>query len=116
MFSRGMDTKDTPAHDFEEVLQKLWFRLDRCLDEKSVRLSAKVCLLDALASGTTTIIDHHASPNYIKDSLKAIYDETQKAGIRSSLCYEVTDRNGKEQMKQGVEENVEFMRFAHKKQ
>ncbi|CAL6102817.1 Amidohydrolase_family protein [Hexamita inflata] len=112
MFSRGMDTKDAPAKNFEEVLQRLWFRLDRCLDENSTRSSAEVCLMDALSAGTTTIIDHHASPNYVLGSLKCIYDSCKKAGIRSSLCYEVTDRNGEQNMIDGVQENLDFMEIA----
>lgn len=116
MYSRGMDTKDTPAMNFEENLKKLWYRIDRCLDNDSVRLSTDVCLLDALAAGTTTIIDHHASPDWIKGSLKAVYDETQKAGIRSSLCYEVTERNGHQGMVDGAQENIDFMQFAAEEQ
>ncbi|MCZ7670980.1 MAG: hypothetical protein M5U34_29460 [Chloroflexi bacterium] len=56
--------------------------------------SALVCLVDAIKHGTTTLIDHHASPNAINNSLDQIADAVTESGLRAALCYEVTDRNG----------------------
>jgi putative selenium metabolism protein SsnA len=67
-----------------------------------------VCLVDAIKHGTTTLIDHHASPNAIDGSLDAIANAVQEAGLRASLCYEVTDRDGPERARAGIAENVRF--------
>ncbi len=71
------------------------------LDEESVRYSALVCLVDAIKYGTTTLFDHHASPNFIDGSLDIIADAVRQAGLRASLCYEVTDRDGEERALSG---------------
>ena len=42
------------------------------------------------------MIDHHASPFAIKGSLSAIARAVREMGLRASLCYEVSDRDGKE--------------------
>ena len=93
-FARGMAIPGAPARNFVEILQKLWWRLDRALDEESIRLSALVCLVDAIRNGTTTLIDHHASPNLIDGSLDICADAIVQSGLRVCECYEVTDRNG----------------------
>ena len=109
-FARGMGIPGEPAKNFMEILQKLWWRLDRVLDEESIRLSAQVCLIDAIRHGTTTLIDHHASPNFIDGSLDIIAEAVQQAGVRVCECYEVTDRNGPAGATAGIAENVRFAR------
>jgi len=109
-FARGMGIPGSPPKDFPEILQKLWWPLDMALDEDSVRLSADVMLIDAIQHGTTTLIDHHASPNFIDGSLDVISDSVKKAGLRASLCYEVTDRNGDDGAQSGIRENVRFIK------
>ena len=108
-FSRGMAIPGAPAKDFPEILQKLWWPLDLALDEEAVRYSALVCLVDAIRHGTTTLVDHHASPNAIDGSLDVIAEAVQEAGVRASLCYEVTDRNGLTGARAGIRENVRFI-------
>lgn len=107
-FSRGMAIPGAPAKDFPEILQKLWWPLDKALDETSVRFSAQVCLIDAIKHGTTTLFDHHASQNFIAGSLDIIAAEVIKSGVRTALCYEVTDRDGVEKTEQGIAENIRF--------
>ena len=107
-FARGMGIPGAPAKNFMEILEKLWWRLDRALDEDSIRLSAQVCLIDAIRNGTTTLIDHHASPNLIDGSLDICADAIDQSGLRVCECYEVTDRNGPEGAKAGIAENVRF--------
>jgi len=111
-FARGMAIPGDPARDFPEILGKLWWRLDRALLSEDVRYSALVCLVDAIKHGTTALIDHHASPAAIPRSLDEIAAAVTEAGVRASLCYEVTDRNGPEEAKAGIEENVRFLRAA----
>jgi len=107
-FARGMGIPGAPARNFIEILEKLWWRLDRALDEESIRLSALVCLIDAIRNGTTTLIDHHASPNLIDGSLDICADAIVQTGLRVCECYEVTDRNGPDGAKAGIAENVRF--------
>ncbi len=95
-----------------KFLQRLWWPLDKSLDEEAVRFSALVCLIDAIKHGTTTLIDHHASPNFIDGSLDVIADAVDEAGLRAVLCYEVTDRDGAEKAQAGIAENVRFLKAA----
>ena len=111
-FARGMGIPGDAPKDFPEILEKLWWPLDMALDEEGVRYSALVFAVDAIKNGTTTLFDHHASPNYIDGSLDVIGDVVLDAGLRGVLCYEVTDRNGKEGAKKGIDENVRFIKKA----
>ena len=107
-FARGMYIPGEAAKDFPEILQKLWWPLDRSLDMGGVQSSAEVCLVDAIRNGTTTLMDHHASQNAIDGSLDAIAAAVEASGLRSVLCYEVTDRDGPEAARDGIRENVRF--------
>jgi cytosine/adenosine deaminase-related metal-dependent hydrolase len=109
-YARGMAIPGPAPNDFPEILQKLWWPLDRSLDAESIRYSALPCLVDAIRHGTTTLIDHHASPNAIDGSLDILGDEVEKAGLRAVLCYEVTDRDGEDKMKAGINENIRFIK------
>ena len=107
-FARGMYIPGEAAKDFPEILQKLWWPLDRSLDMGGVQSSAEVCLVDAIRNGTTTLMDHHASQHAIDGSLDAIAAAVEASGLRSVLCYEVTDRDGPEAARDGIRENVRF--------
>lgn len=107
--ARGIALKDEPPENFVQILERLWWRLDRALDLEDVRLSALVGIVGYLRNGTTTVIDHHASPSAIEGSLDVIADSFLRAGLRGVLCYEVTDRNGEAGMKAGIRENVRFL-------
>ena len=97
-----------PMKDFPDVLERLWWRLNRALLDIDVEYSALVCLVDAIKHGTTTLINHHASPNAINDSLDQIADAVELASV-AALCYEVTDRNGAAGAQAGIDENVRFL-------
>ncbi len=111
-YARGMAIPGPAPKDFPEILERLWWPLDKALDAESVRMSAMVFMVDAIKHGTTTLIDHHASPNFIDGSLDVIADAVEQAGLRAVLCYEVTDRDGKEKAQAGIRENVRFMQAA----
>jgi cytosine/adenosine deaminase-related metal-dependent hydrolase len=111
-YARGMAIPGPAPKDFPEILEKLWWPLDKALDEDSVRLSALVHLVDAIKHGTTTLIDHHASPNFIDGSLDVIADAVDQSGLRSVLCYEVTDRDGPEKAQAGIKESIRFIERA----
>ncbi len=109
-FARGMALPGEPPASFPQILQRLWWRLDKELTAADIRYSTLVCLVDAIRNGTTTLVDHHASPNAIDGSLDIIAGAVREAGVRACLCYEVTDRDGPGRAAAGIAENV---RFAH---
>lgn len=106
----GMPPPKTSPKNFHEILQFIWWRLDRALDGRSIAMSAAAGAIDALYCGTTTLIDHHASPNCIDRSLDALRSVIEFVGLRAVLCYEVTDRNGPEGAKAGIEENRRYLK------
>lgn len=109
-FARGWAYPGPAATRFGEILERLWWRLDKLLTPEDVRYSALVCLVDAIRHGTTTLVDHHASPHSIAGSLDIIADEVVRSGLRASLCYEVTDRDGEDLARAGIAENARFLR------
>lgn len=109
-FSRGMAVPGAPAENFVQILEKLWWKLDLALTLEGCRASAELSLIDAIKHGTTTLIDHHASPAAIDGSLDALAEAVLQSGLRASLCYEVTDRNGEAGMQAGLAENVRWLK------
>jgi putative selenium metabolism protein SsnA len=114
MLSRGIMAKIKPSGDFISVLQNLWWRLDRALDEESLYYSGLTGALEAIKAGTTSVIDHNASPSFIKGSLNLLKKSFEQIGLRGILAYEVTDRNGEIGMLEGVDESVEFINQVNK--
>ena len=106
--SRGITAQIGPTPDFMSILKNLWWRLDRAVDEDILHFSTLTASMDALRCGTTAIIDHHASPEFIEGSLDVIKQGMELIGIRGATCYEVTDRHGREGMIAGIEENRRF--------
>lgn len=109
-FSRGLGIPGTAPKDFPEILEKLWWPLDKALLDEDIRYSALICLVDAIKHGTTTLFDHHSSPNAIDGSLDIIADAVDQSGARAVLCYEVSDRDGPDKTDAGIKENVRFMK------
>ena len=108
--SRGMPMPQPAPANFREILEKIWWKLDVALDEEAIYYGALVGAIDALRRGTTTVIDHHASPSVISGSLNLIKQALQQVGIRGVLCYEVTDRGGEQRRDQGLAENGRFIK------
>lgn len=109
--ARGIMAHIQPCPDFISTLKNLWWRLDRALDEESLYLSGLVCSLEAIKSGCTAVIDHHASPNFIAGSLNTLRRGFLEAGLRGITCYETTHRNhGEAELQAGVDENLAFAR------
>ena len=110
--ARGVPPASPPPENFQEILERIWWRLDRALTLDAVHVSATVGALDALLCGTTTIVDHHASPSAIEGSLTRVARGVNEVGLRGILCYEVTDRAGPEGREWGLAENDAFIRKA----
>ncbi len=101
--------KVAPSKDFNEVLNNLWWKLDRKLTLEESYSSALIPLIDAVRHGTTTLIDHHASPFAATGSLAKIAEAVKEIGLRASLCYEVSDRDGEAIAEAGLKENADFI-------
>ncbi len=112
----GMPAPPRQPKNFLEILQLVWWRLDRALDPESIEASGRIGALDALRCGTTTLIDHHASPYCIDDSLDLIERGIDSVGLRGVLCYEVTDRHGRAGREAGLGENRRYLKKCRKVQ
>jgi cytosine/adenosine deaminase-related metal-dependent hydrolase len=90
----GIPAPSEAPQDFLQILERVWWRLDRGLDERSLRAAARYYVCEALLAGTTALIDHHESPDFIESSLDVLADACQDLGMRAVLCYGATERNG----------------------
>ena len=100
-----------PPENFVQILERVWWRLDRALDERSLRVSARLYAAESLLYGTTSLVDHQESPAFIEGSLDVLADACQEMGIRAVLCYGATDRNGgREEGRRGLAECRRFLR------
>lgn len=107
--ARGMPSPPRTPGEFLEILELVWWRLDRALDIDMIEWSAKLGALEALESGCTAIIDHHESPHAIEGSLTVIADACAEVGVRVSTCYGVTDRHGPDGARRGLAENDRYL-------
>ena len=108
-FATGMSLPPFPK-GFGNVLKYLWWKIDKALLKDDIYYSALLGYIQAVKQGTTTIVDHHASPSYIAGSLDLIENAARELGVRSSLCYEITDRNSNEEASSGIKENERFIK------
>ena len=107
--ARGMPGPPDPPRTFPQILERIWWRLDRALDPETVHLSALLGAVEAARAGTTTIVDHHASPEAIEGSLDLVALGIDEAGLRGVVCYEVSDRHCAPRGRAGIAENVRFL-------
>ncbi|MDO4581544.1 MAG: putative aminohydrolase SsnA [Bacillota bacterium] len=110
--ARGMAIDGYAPRGFLDILSGLWWRLDRALGLDDVRISARLNAIDCIKCGVTTIFDHHASYGAVEGSLFVIAEELQAAGLRSALCYELSDRDGAGKAQAAFAENLDFIRHA----
>src|SRR5450756_1114756 len=102
--ARGMAAPPGPTRSFQEILERVWWRLDAALDENSLRASAEEALLDAALSGATVVIDHHESPSFIEGSLDVLAQAARTVGVTVALSYGATDRHGPKGAADGLAE------------
>ena len=102
--ARGLAIAGNNPTNFYEVLDGTWWAIDRRLTLAGTRASADALYIDCIKQGVTTIFDHHASYAEIPGSLFTISESAKKFGIRSCLCYEVSDRDGEEKCLQAIKE------------
>jgi cytosine/adenosine deaminase-related metal-dependent hydrolase len=107
----GMPEPKKQPKTFVQILERVWWRLDRALDEKSLRAAARLYIAESLSLGTTFLVDHHESPNFIDGSLDVLADAAEELGCRMVLCYGATERNGgRREAKAGLAECRRFIK------
>ncbi len=97
-----------PTNNFQQILDNLWWHLDKTLDEESIYYSAMNGLMQSIRYGVITVIDHHASMNEISGSLNIIKKAFEQTGIKGVLCYEISDRMGEASLQEQIDENIDF--------
>jgi putative selenium metabolism protein SsnA len=107
--ARGMGAPKKNPANFLEILEYIWWNLDKCLDEEMVRYSALTAAMACAKAGSTFVIDHHASPNFVHNSLQTIAEAFDEVGVSHLLCYEITDRDGLEIAEKGLEETDSYL-------
>lgn len=111
-FARGLSINGYNPKGFLDILDGMWWTIDRHLTLEQTRLSAMATYVDCIKNGVTTIFDHHASFGEITGSLFKIEEAAKETGIRSCLCYEISDRDGMDKARAAIQENVDFIRHA----
>ena len=112
--ARGLSIVGNNPTNFYEVLDGTWWAIDRHLMMDGTRASATALYIDSIKQGVTTIFDHHASYGEIPGTLFTISEESRRLGLRSCLCYEVSDRDGEEKCLQAIKENADFITYCQK--
>jgi cytosine/adenosine deaminase-related metal-dependent hydrolase len=108
--SRGMPAPQKSPSNFNEVLEYIWWNLDKALDKEMIEASALATAIACAKAGSTFVIDHHASPNFIEGSLDVIANAFEKVGVDHLLCYEITDRDGLDKAQKGLAETENYIK------
>ncbi|MEG2315711.1 MAG: putative aminohydrolase SsnA, partial [Clostridia bacterium] len=111
-FARGIAIKGYQPKGFLDVLDGMWWTIDRNLTLDATEASADATFIECIENGVTTVLDHHASYGAIEGSLFRIAQSARTYGVRANLCYEISDRDGQDKMKAAVQENVDFLHWA----
>ena len=108
--SRGMPAPQKSPNNFYEILKYVWWKIDKALDKDMIEASALATAIACAKAGSTFVIDHHASPNFITGSLDVIAKAFEKVGISHLLCYEITDRDGIKKAESGLAETENYLK------
>lgn len=111
-FARGLTIKGPARRTFLDILDRQWWAIDREMSPEDTRSSADCYLMECVENGVTTVFDHHASYGGTRGSLFEIAESAKALGVKCCLCYEVSDRNGDAAMRDAVQENVDFIKWA----
>ncbi len=108
--ARGMGAPKKNPENFYEILKYIWWTLDKSLDKDMIEASALATAIACAKAGSSFAIDHHASPNFIEDSLEIIANAFERVGVSHLLCYEITDRDGLEKAEKGLAETENYLK------
>jgi cytosine/adenosine deaminase-related metal-dependent hydrolase len=106
----GMPEPAEPPKTFVQILERIWWKLDRALDARALRTSARWYVAEALRLGSVGLVDHHESPDFIDGSLDLLADVCQELGMPVVLCFGATERNGgRDEARRGLAECRRFI-------
>ncbi|HEY3383213.1 MAG TPA: amidohydrolase family protein [Vicinamibacterales bacterium] len=106
----GMPAPAEIPRTFAQILEQIWWRLDRALDEASLRAAARFYVAHAARAGTSILVDHHESPGFIDGSLDVLAEACTEFGARAVLSYGATERNGgRDEARRGLAECRRFI-------
>lgn len=111
--ARGMPAPARSPTNFTEVLETIWWHIDKRLDLEMIAASALAAAIHCAKSGVTFVIDHHASPFAIGGCLTTIAEAFDRVGIAHLLCYEISDRDGEGPRQAGLAETDRFLAAGH---
>lgn len=111
--ARGMPAPAKPPENFTDILNYIWWHLDKNLDLEMIKASALASALYCARNGVTFIIDHHASPFTIEDSLFTIKEAFDTIGLSHLLCYEISDRDGEKIRDKGLAETKNYLKAGN---
>lgn len=114
-FARGMASTGPAPKNFVDILENMWWKVDKNLELEDIKYSALTTYIESIKNGVTTVFDHHASPMAVENSLFTIGDAAKEIGIRTCLCYETSDRDGIEVLEKGIKENTDFIKYYNTK-
>jgi len=114
-FARGMSSTGPAPKNFVDILENMWWKVDKNLELEEIKYSALTTYIESIKNGVTTVFDHHASPMAVKNSLFTIADAARELGIRTCLCYETSDRDGIDILEEGIKENTDFIKHYNTK-
>lgn len=107
--ARGMPAPKKIPTNFNEILQYVWWTVDKSLDHEMIEASALACAIECAKNGVTFVIDHHASPFHIKGSLEVIAKAFDRVGLSHLLCVELSDRDGEKAAADHLEETRSYL-------
>jgi len=107
--ARGMPAPKKNPINFSEILQFIWWNLDKALDPDMIRLSGLVTAIACAKNGVTFVIDHHSSPFAIEGSLEILAKSFEEVGVGHLLCYEISDRDGLDIAHKGLTETATYL-------
>jgi cytosine/adenosine deaminase-related metal-dependent hydrolase len=108
--ARGMPAPAKTPQNFPEILEYIWWCVDKALDTEMIEASALVSALYCVKNGVTFVIDHHASPFAIEGSLDTIAGAFDRVGVSHLLCYEISDRDGEGPREKGLQETDNYLK------
>jgi cytosine/adenosine deaminase-related metal-dependent hydrolase len=106
----GMPAPAKNPENFTEILKYIWWNIDKQLDKQMIEASALTTAIELAKQGSTFVIDHHASPNFIEGSLEIIAKAFDRVGVSHLLCYEISDRDGLDKAEKGIFESENYIK------
>jgi putative selenium metabolism protein SsnA len=94
---------------FGERLRRLWWRLDKALSLEDAHVSALWGAVQSLKAGVTTVFDHHAGYGAVRGSLHTIAEAAKAAGVKASICFELSDRAGRRARNEALSESASWI-------